>query len=227
MQPLIIGLTGSIAAGKSTAEKFFAQHGASIIDADQIVKQLYIPGQPTYQKILKYFTQNSFTKQQLTCGPKQILNTKFLKKLIFTNPKYKKFLEQLTHPQVQTIISQKINQFKSDYNLIYNNKPNNKIYNHILIVSIPLLLERDKYPLLDKIIFIDIPAAIQRKRLISRDKISEKLADQILAGQPDRSKAKKICDNIIDNNKNIASLQQQIQDLTTQYFITINHNKSQ
>ena len=92
---LLVGLTGSIATGKSTVSRMFAHLGARVIDADLLAREVVMPGQAAYLKIVEEF------------GPEVVqadgtLDRKALGAIVFTDPVKRKRLEEITHPAIRT-----------------------------------------------------------------------------------------------------------------------------
>src|SRR5207244_1895029 len=91
---LLVGLTGSIATGKSTVSQMFAHLGARVIDADLLAREVVVPGQPAYAKIVEEF------------GPSVVqedgdLDRKALGAVVFADPAKRKRLEEITHPAIR------------------------------------------------------------------------------------------------------------------------------
>ena len=90
---LLVGLTGSIATGKSTVSGMFAHLGARVIDADLLAREVVMPGQPAYAGIVEEF------------GPEVVqddgsLDRKALGAIVFADPAKRKRLEEITHPAI-------------------------------------------------------------------------------------------------------------------------------
>ena len=141
MKKLVIGLTGNIASGKSEAESIFRKHDIPTLDADKVVKDLLMPGTQTYQKIKDKY-KNLYP--EIVLKKYNNLNKKLLRKIIFKDPKQKKFLEDLLHPQVQQVMHKFARDFLEDKHHIYEKSP-------FCVLSIPLLFDKSKYPDINKI----------------------------------------------------------------------------
>lgn len=98
----LIGLTGGIATGKSTVSRHLQATGVPVIDADQIAKQVTMPGQPAYNQVAELFPECILPDSSLIDRPR-------LGKLVFANPDKRKILEKAVHPAViKEIIMQTI-----------------------------------------------------------------------------------------------------------------------
>jgi dephospho-CoA kinase len=92
-RPLVIGLTGNIATGKSTVADLLAQLGAYVIDADRVAHQVMEPGQPAYRQVVEAFGQ------EVTSGGGPI-DRATLGQIVFSDPEALARLEHIVHPAV-------------------------------------------------------------------------------------------------------------------------------
>jgi len=92
-KPLIIGLTGSIAAGKSEAASSFAKLGAEVVCADALAAQAFSPGSGVLEKIAKKFGKKAF-------NPDGSVSRSYIAKKVFSDARLKKWLEMQVHPIV-------------------------------------------------------------------------------------------------------------------------------
>lgn len=192
--PLQVGLTGGIASGKSTVCKIFAERGATIIDADDIVRAICQPGEPAYQEIIAHFGH----KVLLTDGQ---LNRQALRDIIFNDNDARKALEAIIHPTVRQQLSLQLQQ-----NIAA-----------VTLVAVPLLIEANMQDLFDRVLLVTANRANQLKRLLSRDGISPALAGQMIAAQIDDQVRLHYADDIIDNNGDVQMLTSQIAKLMKNY----------
>jgi dephospho-CoA kinase len=173
-----IALTGGIATGKSSVVKIL---DFPTIDADRIAHEILDSQQ---DKIAKLFG-NEFIKDNR-------VNRKALGSLIFSNSKAKKKLEQFIHP----LIYDKIEQLSSQ---------NDKL-NEPYIIDIPLFFETNRYPI-KKSLLVYAPKEIQLKRLMQRDSLSQKEAQQRIESQMDIELKKEKATYLIDNSQDLKTLQ--------------------
>ena len=107
-KPIIIGVTGYLGSGKSTALKFFGDLGIDTVDADRIVHDLYEPGKDGWRKINDFFGDQFITK-------KGKVDRKKLGKSVFSNPAKLHILEKLMHPLVYNEINKIIQKCECKY----------------------------------------------------------------------------------------------------------------
>ena len=91
----VIGLTGGIATGKSSVARFFAEKGVPVIDADQIARDVVLPGSAALAQIVAQFGLEVITQEGL-------LDRKHLGTLIFSDPEKRRILESILHPEIRT-----------------------------------------------------------------------------------------------------------------------------
>ena len=100
-RPLVIGLTGPIASGKSTVAAMLRERGAAVIDADQVYRSLLHPGSDVWQQIVARFGP-------VVLGPDQQIDRAALGEIVFGGPAALAELEQMTHPAVVAEIRRQI-----------------------------------------------------------------------------------------------------------------------
>lgn len=202
--PLILGLTGGIASGKSVLTAWLEHHGIEIMDADLITRELVKPNTPIFFKILDYFGPEILNSNK---DLKQDLNRSLLRQKIFHNPEDKIFLENLIHPAVREVIENKIAHSQAS----------------IICLVIPLLKSRGHYPMIEKLIVIDTHPDIQKKRLIQRDQISEDLAQAMINSQLSQEERlnliNKNTDFVIHNHEDLESFERDFEKLIKRLFL--------
>lgn len=193
--PFIVALTGGIASGKSTIEKFFLKLGVPIIDADKIAHEVVRKGKPTLNKLKDHFGSK-------IVDSKGNLNRSYLRKIIFNSPKERKWVNQLLHPIIHQTTQQQIESCRSPY----------------LIWIVPLLIENNLNHYADRILVIESDPKIQLKRLKKRDNIDEKLAKNMLLSQVANEVRRSYADDIIENNDKMESLESRVFELHRKYL---------
>ena len=160
----VCGLTGGVGMGKSTAARLFREHGAQVVDADEIARQLVQPGQPALAEI-----QAAFGKQVI--GPTGELNRAELARIVFAAAAARKKLEAILHPPIREQWFAQIEVWRGE--------------DHPLaVVVIPLLFETRAESHFDKIICVACSAAAQHERLLARGWTPEQIEQRIAAQMP-------------------------------------------
>ena len=196
---LKIGLTGGIGSGKSTIADLFSQYNIPIIDADIIARQLVEPEQPALKLIHAAFGDVVFN----TNGS---LDRDKLRQIVFSSKTKKKQLESILHPLVYQ-------QMQSDF--IQQTAPYS-------ILCIPLLLETNMSPFVDRILVVDCPVETQIERVKERNQLSKAQVMAIIDSQVSRKYRLKYANDIIDNTKSISALADQVKKLHNQYLLLSN-----
>ena len=180
----IIGVTGYLGSGKSTALSFLEKHGFYCIDADKIVHDLYEPGNDGWVKVKDFFGEEFLTKRNGR------VNRSKLRRVVFNNAYKLKILEKIIHPLVFNEIRKKIQK-----------APSKKI----AIEAIRFDERRmGKYP--DVIVWVETQHEESYKRIVWNEDISRKEYETIVSLQ---EKPKKI-DFTIQNNGTLAALEDKI-----------------
>ena len=180
---ITIGLTGNISSGKSTVSRYLAGIGARIIDADQISRDIVLPGSPALTEIINYFGHDVLDHS----GE---LDRKHLGELVFANQEALEVLNGITHPRILEAIMNE----KKDFAVQVNNG------NAIIVIDAPLLIETGLHEYVDEIWVVTIEPGIQMQRLMLRDKISEEEARKRIASQMPQDEKVKFAHVIIDNS---------------------------
>jgi dephospho-CoA kinase len=188
-----IGLAGKIASGKSTVAQAFAKYGIDIISADQIARELTGKEQPTTFKIIQHF------------GPEVVvdglLNRSALRKIIFSYPVEREWLENLLHPMIRASILEKIVRVTSPYCLI----------------EIPLLTNKHAYPYLNRILLVEASQDTRVARLMVRDNCNLEESMRIIESQQCLETIAMHADDILHTEQSHHDLQQQVEKLHQLY----------
>jgi len=178
-----IGLTGGIASGKSTIANHIKKYNdIPILDADQYSKELIKPKSNGYQEVLAYFGPQIVNHY----SSENEINRELLKKIIFDDSTHRTWIENLLHPLIKEKMIKECNKFEK---------------NKIILLVIPLLFEAKFTDLCTEIWLIKCPRAIQKKRLMKRNKISAKEAEKMINLQLNFEDKSKFSDVILDNTK--------------------------
>lgn len=178
---LVIGLTGSIATGKSTVSNMFKQLSIPVVDADVIARNVVEPHTETHSKIVNVFGKDILHDDRT-------LNRKKLGKLVFSNEEKRKQLNAIIHPAIRKEML-----LQRD-NLIASGKK-------CVVLDIPLLFENKLMHFVDKVIVVYVDEEIQLKRLMDRDNYSVEEAKKRIQAQMPVSKKAKMADAIVDNSR--------------------------
>lgn len=186
-----IGLTGGIASGKSSVSRILAQLGAFIIDADQIAREIVVPGQAAWQEIVDHFGQNALQ-------PDGSLNRRWLGGLVFRDEDQRKCLEAITHPAIRRKVEQQLAVARE------------RGFS-VAVLDVPLLLETDWGKMVDEVWVVYVDRQTQLRRLILRDGLTEEEALARIASQLSLEEKRKLADLVIDNSGDPQYTRQQVE----------------
>ncbi len=190
----LIGLTGSIATGKSTVAKMFKEFGFYIIDADEIAHSVYKKGERAYFDIIKAFGKEMLDKSQE-------IDRKKLGNLVLNDKKKLSILESIVHPAVENKRLEILEQIKK------------RDPDACIIHDIPLLFEKKLQPLFNCVVVVYVPLKIQVKRLMNRENITEKEALKKISLQLSIEEKKRLADIVIDNSKTVIETRKQVKNI--------------
>ena len=173
----IVGLTGGIASGKTTATSFFMEKGINIIDADDISRELQQSGSKAYEEIV-----TKFGKKILR--PNKEIDRTILREMAFSDINTRKWLEDLMHPLIKEETIKRFSDTKSKW----------------AIYSAPLW---SKENIFNRTLVIDAPKDIQIKRLLQRDNCSEKTAIEMIEAQLQSNERNNFASDLIINDDSI------------------------
>lgn len=180
----VIGLTGGIATGKTTAINYIKQKNIKVIDSDLIVKELWRNNLELNQKAIELFNLKSL----------EMVDKKELKQLVFNDQDKLKLLNNLVHPYVLREIERLVNLYRDE---------------KYIIIDMPLLFEI-KYEKVDFKVLLYTTENQQITRLIKRDNISIEQAQLIISKQMKSNLKLLMADYVIYNNGSIEELYKNI-----------------
>lgn len=187
---MIIGLTGSIATGKSTVANMIKEMNIPVIDADKVAREVVEPGEKAYEQIVEYFgTEILF--------PDGTLNRKKLGTIVFQDEEKRNVLNSIVHP----VIRERMDQQKEEYLA--------KGYKTV-VLDIPLLFEGNRQDEFDKVLLVAVSEETQLKRLLERDKMGKEDAlNRIRSQMPIKDKIP-LADAVIYNDGTIEETKTQL-----------------
>ena len=188
---ILIGLTGGIGSGKSTVSSLLASHGAVIIDADAITRQLQQPGQPLLRELADRFGEGIIT-------PTGELDRPALAAVAFSDPGALKDLNKIVHPAVAKEMDRQMNEVRDT--------------DKVVILDIPLLGENPRKGLCG-VIVVDVPVDLAVHRLVTFRSMSEADARARIEKQASREKRLEIADQVIDNSGDMDSLEERVSEV--------------
>ncbi|MFF4844553.1 dephospho-CoA kinase [Streptomyces collinus] len=188
---LKVGLTGGIGAGKSEVSRLLVEHGAVLIDADRIAREVVAPGTPGLAAVVEAFGADVLT-------PDGSLDRPGLGSIVFADPQKLATLNAIVHPLVGTR-SRELEDAAAD--------------DAVVIHDVPLLTENGLAPLYDLVIVVDTSPETQLDRLVRQRGMTEHDARARMAAQATREQRREIADIVIDNDVPLDTLRKRVAEV--------------
>jgi dephospho-CoA kinase len=185
-----VGLTGSIAVGKSYVCGVFRELGCHVLDADKTAREVVEPGTIGLAKIVENFGEG-------VLAPDGTLDRPKLGAIVFADEQKRQLLNSIVHPLV-------IEAQNEWLNALARNDPHG-----IAIIDAALMIESGGYKRFDKLIVVWCNTAIQLQRLVSRDNLSEAEAQKRIDAQMPQEEKKRYADYLIDTSAGFDSARHQ------------------
>lgn len=188
MSAVRVGLTGGLASGKSTVARMLAERGATVIDADRLVAELYEPGEPGARAAAKLF------------GPEALdgrgaVDRERLATLVFTDPDARRRLEQAVHPLVRERFAGIARGAEG-----------------VVVLEATLLVEAGYAPDFDLVVTVEADPEVRLQRAVARG-MDEAEARRRLTAQGDGEARRAAADVVIRNDGDLAALERQVDAL--------------
>jgi dephospho-CoA kinase len=194
---MIIGLTGSIASGKSTVSKMLKELGYPIIDADLVARVVVEKGTKTLETIKEIFGE-------VVISSDGTLNREKLGNIIFSSPHDRKQLNDIMHPAIrEEMLRQKDVLFQEGYDTI--------------VMDIPLLFESKLQSYVNKILVVTVTEETQLERLMARNNYSLEEAKARIQSQLPLSIKEKGADAVIYNNGTLENTNEQLKKILSNW----------
>ena len=188
---LKVGLTGGIGAGKSEVSRLLVEHGAVLIDADRIAREVVAPGTPGLAAVVEAFGEDVLAADGSLDRPK-------LGSIVFADPERLAVLNSIVHPLVGAR-SRELEEAAAD--------------DAVVVHDVPLLTENGLAPLYDLVIVVDAGIATQLDRLVRLRGMTEEDARARMAAQATREQRRAIADIVIDNDVPLEELRRRVKDV--------------
>ncbi|MGC5565267.1 dephospho-CoA kinase [Streptomyces sp. FR-108] len=188
---LKVGLTGGIGAGKSEVSRLLVEHGAVLIDADRIAREVVAPGTPGLAAVV-----DAFGKEVLAADG--TLDRPRLGSIVFADPDRLAVLNSIVHPLVGARSRALEEAAAAD---------------SVVVHDVPLLTENGLANLYDLVIVVDVPTETQLDRLVRLRGMTEEDARARMAAQATREKRREIADVVIDNDVPLETLRQRVREV--------------
>lgn len=190
-----VGLTGGVASGKSLVASLFGQHGIDVVDADQIARDVVLPGSAGLTRLVEHFGSQIL-------GNDGALDRRRMRETVFADTDARQTLEAILHPLIHAELARRKALTTGPYAML----------------MIPLLARTPMRRLVDRVLVVDVPEDLQLGRLTTRDGITPTLAAAMLAAQESREQRLAIADDVLINTGQPADLVASVAELHERYL---------
>lgn len=197
---MVIGVTGNIGSGKTTAVNIFKELGAKIIEADK-VGHFLLKREDVKEKLISIFGKSILDKRN---G----INRQKLRKIVFNEKEKLEKLNSILHPLIAEEIKREINRTKEG----------------IIIVEAAILLEAGWDFLVDKVIVVSAPDEVKLKRAQKSRQINILEIEKIMKSQLSEKKMREKADFIIENKEGIKELRDKVENLWNKFCLILQEN---
>jgi dephospho-CoA kinase len=190
---LNVALTGNIAAGKSVVAELLRRWGATVLDADAIVREVQAPGSPVMGRIAERF------------GPAVVradgsLDRPALRRIVMADAGAREALERIVHPAVYARRAELAADAEARGD-------------RIVVSDIPLLFESGDAGAFDAVVLVDAPEPVRLRRLMEHRGLSEIEAREMIRAQLPATVKRGRSDFVIDNNGDLAALERAVSEV--------------
>lgn len=179
--PLVLGITGGIACGKSLICRFFRELGAAVLSADELAREAVRPGQKAFKQIVAHFGEGILTAEGN-------IDRARLAEKIFLAPTERQTLNQITHPTIGHLADRRINKLRKDPDV------------PLIIYEAPLLFEAKAEKRVDLVLVVATTPEQQLERLMQRDRLTRGDALQRISAQMPLAEKIFRADILVENN---------------------------
>lgn len=195
---IVIGLTGGIGTGKTTAAEYLRAQGFAHVDADQIGREFTKDGQPMLKKIQEQF---GCVDRSSSEGNGLTLNRKALAGVVFKDPEKKEQFDSLIHGEMKTEIDRQIANYREQKNI------------RGIILDAPLMFETGINDRCDVVMLITADKDVRIGRVVERDETTEEAVEDRIKSQMSDEEKEKFSDFVIDNSGEPEDMYAQIEDV--------------
>jgi dephospho-CoA kinase len=184
MAKLRVGLTGGIGSGKSAVAAFFAELGATVIDADVLAREVVAPGSDGLREIGALWPA--------AVGPAGALDRPALAAIVFADDAARARLNAITHPRVRARAAE-----------LEREAPDG-----LVVHVVPLLFEGDFWRSCDKTVVVTAPSETRIARVVARDAAEPAAVERRMAAQIDPALARARASYVVENDGDLGALRE-------------------
>jgi dephospho-CoA kinase len=188
----VIGLTGGIAAGKSTVSEALRDAGAVVIDADKVGHAAYQPGTETFAALVEAFGQG------IVAADGQI-DRRALGGIVFADPAQRQRLQDVVWPRMKTMMRGQLDELRGQGT-------------EIAVIEAAVLVEADWLDLVDEVWAVQVPEAVAQERLMTRNGFSAEESQSRIRAQLTNEERARHARVVIDNSGSVEDARARVQE---------------
>ncbi|TVP74810.1 MAG: dephospho-CoA kinase [Nitriliruptor sp.] len=193
----LVGLTGGIGSGKSTAAQRFASHGCAVLDIDGVAREIVQPGQPALEELVARFGRDILLADGSLDRPK-------LAEVVFQDDDARLDLERITHPRVAARVAERIQALVQGHEVPAP---------QLIVVDHPLLVETGQAVRFQAVVVVEADIESRVRRLVESRGMPEEDVRARLRIQSSDEERRAVATHVIDNNGDLASLYAQVDEV--------------
>lgn len=191
----VIGLTGGVGSGKSTVAEILRELGATVIDADMAAHDVYAPGTPGFDAVVREFGE-AYVRDGA-------IDRARLGALVFNDPDALRRLNAIVHPLVREWMAARTVEAAERGA-------------EIVVQDVPLLYENDLAGLFSSIVLVYAPAEIQLERLVEGRGVPPDRARAMIAAQMPIDVKRDRAHHVVDNSGTVEETRRQVEEIWAQ-----------
>lgn len=177
---IVVGITGTVGAGKSTVGRLFERWGAWRVDADELAREAVAPGSPALEEIREVWGDGVLDGE----GG---LDRAAMRDVVFGDPRARERLESIVHPEVRRLREERLRQAREEGA-------------EVVVAEIPLLLETGMEDEFDIVVVVDAPREVRRERVRSERGVEAETFEAIEAAQWPAGRKRRAADLVVEND---------------------------
>jgi dephospho-CoA kinase len=190
---MILGVTGGIAAGKSTVTEILRSLGAVVVSADELAREVVRPGTPTLKRLVDCFGETILK----TDGT---LDRKALGRKVFSDPEARRRVNRIVHPAIADLAERRLAELSAGGA-------------ELIVYEAPLLFEAGAEERVEAVLVVRVEESLQLARLMARDGLSRSEAESRIAAQMSQEEKVARADYVIDNSGTREEVESRIRTL--------------
>lgn len=195
----LVGLTGGIASGKSTAADRFVEHGMELVDADAVAREVVLPGTDAWKEIIEHFGSEVLDDDGFIDRPA-------LGRMVFSDPRKRALLNEITHPRVVSRIADRLELLTA--------------FDGVVVIDVPLLVEAKVDRGYEAVVVVASQPETQLRRLVEQRGMDVAEAQARIDAQAPLERKLEIATHVIWNESTLDDLRAEVDKVAGELLTT-------